>query len=65
MSREATAKKCARPFTLCAWRPSECSEIKRRHMFVLSVGTYNITFGPTTESSVSLVIVEAAQGHEH
>jgi hypothetical protein len=39
---------------------SECSEIKRRHMFALAVGTYSITFGPAAEGSVSLVIVEAA-----
>jgi hypothetical protein len=38
---------------------SECSEIKRRHMFALAVGTYSITFGPTAEGSVSLVIVAA------
>ncbi|HEX8699857.1 MAG TPA: hypothetical protein VF815_13525 [Myxococcaceae bacterium] len=44
---------------------SECSEVKRRHTFALDVGTYNLTFGPTTESSVSLVIVEAAAEHEH
>ncbi len=35
---------------------SECAEIKRRHTFALTVGTYSLTFGPTTASSVSLVI---------
>jgi hypothetical protein len=44
---------------------SECSEIKRRHTFALAVGTHSITFGPTTASSVSLVIVEAAHEPEH
>lgn len=39
---------------------SECSEIKRSHIFALSVGTYSLTFGPTTTGSVSLVIVGAA-----
>ena len=43
---------------------SDCSEVKRRHLFALEVGTYSITLGPTTESSVSLVIVEAGQKHE-
>jgi len=42
---------------------SECSQIKRMHFFELPVGTYSLTFGPTTESSVSLVIVGAA-AHE-
>ena len=36
---------------------SECFDIQRRHLFPLEVGTYSITFGPTTASSVSLVIV--------
>ncbi len=36
---------------------SECSDIQRRHFFSLGVGTYSITFGPTTAGSVSLVIV--------
>lgn len=37
----------------------ECFDIQRRHFFPLEVGTYSITFGPTTSDSVSLVIVEA------
>jgi hypothetical protein len=44
---------------------SECSEIKRLHMFELPVGTYSLTFGPTTAGSVSLVIVEAAHEDDH
>jgi hypothetical protein len=35
---------------------SECSEIKRRHTFPLAAGMHGIAFGPTTASSVSLVI---------
>lgn len=35
---------------------SECSEIKRRHTFPLAAGMHSIAFGPTTASSVSLVI---------
>ena len=35
---------------------SECTEIKRRHTFRLAAGMHSIAFGPTTASSVSLVI---------
>ena len=41
-----------------------CSELKRTHYFVLEVGTYSLTFGPTTESSVSIVILGLDQVHE-
>jgi hypothetical protein len=44
---------------------SECSEIKRLHFFDLGVGTYSLTFGPTTVGSVSLVVVEAKHEDEH
>lgn len=44
---------------------SECTEIKGRHTFPLSVGTYTLTFGPTTATSVSLVVEEAGSDHEH
>jgi hypothetical protein len=37
---------------------SECSEIKRRHTFRLAPGMHGIAFGPTTASSVSLVIID-------
>jgi len=37
----------------------ECSEVERRHMFALPVGTYTLTFGPTMVGSLSLVIVGA------
>lgn len=44
---------------------SVCAEIKGRHTFPLSVGTYTLTFGPTTATSVSLVIEESGSDHEH
>ena len=44
---------------------TECTEIKGRHTFPLSVGTYTLTFGPTTLTSVQLVIEEAGNDHEH
>jgi hypothetical protein len=44
---------------------SECTEIKGRHTFGLSVGTYTISFGPTTATSVSLVVEEGGSDHEH
>jgi hypothetical protein len=44
---------------------STCTEIKGRHTFPLSVGTYTLTFGPTTATSVSLVIEESGTDHEH
>lgn len=44
-----------------------CSEIKGKHIVPLAtVGTYTLTFGPTTASQVSLVIEEAGEhDHEH
>lgn len=46
---------------------SECTEVKGRHVVPLSVGTYTLTFGPTSATSVSVVVEEAAheEGHEH
>jgi hypothetical protein len=44
---------------------SECTEVKGRHTYPLSVGTYSLTFGPTTLTSVSLVIEEAGSDHQH
>jgi hypothetical protein len=44
---------------------SECTDVKGRHTYPLGVGTYTLTFGPTTADSVSLVIEEAANDHEH
>ena len=34
----------------------ECAEIRGRHVVELGVGTYVLTFGPTSESVVSIVI---------
>ena len=42
-----------------------CSEVKGRYVVPLEVGTYALTFGPTTESAVSLVIEEAAHEEGH
>lgn len=44
---------------------SACAEVQGRHTFPLKVGTYTLTFGPTTASSVSIVIEESADGHGH
>jgi FAD/FMN-containing dehydrogenase len=44
---------------------AECTEIKGRHTFGLGVGTYTISFGPTTATSVSLVIEEGESDHQH
>ncbi len=44
---------------------SGCAEVKGRHTIPMSVGTYTLNFGPTTETSVSLVIEEAGNDHEH
>ncbi|NMO18434.1 hypothetical protein HPC49_11535 [Pyxidicoccus fallax] len=44
---------------------TQCTEIKGRHVVPMTVGTHILTFGPTTASSVSIVIEEAAHDHEH
>jgi FAD/FMN-containing dehydrogenase len=47
---------------------SECGDIKGRHIVPLGVGTYTLSFGPTSATSVSLVIEEEAHeehSHEH
>jgi hypothetical protein len=45
---------------------SECTEIKGRHVVPMTVGTYTLTFGPTTAASVSIVIEHSHEdGHEH
>lgn len=44
---------------------SQCTEIKGRHVVPMTVGTHTLTFGPTTASSVSIVIEEAAHDHDH
>jgi len=43
---------------------TECTEIKGRHTIPMKVGTHTLTFGPTTQTSVSLVIEPAAHDHE-
>jgi hypothetical protein len=44
---------------------SACTEIKGRHTIPMSVGTYTLTFGPTAATSVSLIVEEAGNDHEH
>lgn len=41
-----------------------CTDIKGRHVVPLTVGTHTLTFGPSTLSSVSLVIEEGGD-HDH
>ncbi len=52
-------------FEESATSSTECTEVKGRYVAPLQVGTYTLTFGPTSESSVSLVIEETAHEHEH
>jgi FAD/FMN-containing dehydrogenase len=40
-----------------------CTEVKVRATYALGVGTHTLTFGPTSEASVSLVLEEAAHAH--
>ena len=40
-----------------------CAEVKVTHTYDLEPGTYTLGFGPTSETSVSLVAVEAGHGH--
>ena len=40
-----------------------CTDIRKKHTVPLKVGTYALSFGPTTQSAVSVVIEEA--GHVH
>lgn len=44
---------------------AECTEIKGRHTVPMKVGTHTLTFGPTTQSSVSIVIEPEAHGDDH
>ena len=43
----------------------QCTEVKGRYVVPLGVGTYTLTFGPTTQTSVSLVIEETSHDEEH
>jgi hypothetical protein len=40
-----------------------CTDIRGRHVVPLGVGTYTLSLGPTTQTSVGIVIEHAA--HEH
>lgn len=44
---------------------SQCTDIKGRHVVPMKVGTYTLTFGPTTAASVSIVIEETSHGEGH
>jgi hypothetical protein len=52
-------------FEESATKSDECTDIKGRHVAPLQVGTYTLNLGPTSESSVSLVIEETAHADEH
>ncbi|HEX5749290.1 MAG TPA: hypothetical protein VFZ09_23880 [Archangium sp.] len=50
-------------FEESATKSDVCPEVKGRFVAPLQVGTYTLTFGPTADSSVSLVIEETAHAH--
>jgi hypothetical protein len=52
-------------FEESATSSTECTNVKGRYVAPLQVGTYTLTFGPTSESSVSLVIEETNHEEEH
>lgn len=52
-------------FESSAKSSTSCTDIKGRYVAPLQVGTYTLTLGPSTPSSVSLVIEEAAHDHAH
>lgn len=52
-------------FEESATSSTECTQVKGRYVAPLQVGTYTLTLGPTSESSVSLVIEETDHAHEH
>jgi hypothetical protein len=37
-----------------------CTDIRGRHVVPLGVGTYHLSLGPTTQTSVSIVVEPAA-----
>ncbi|WP_426751271.1 hypothetical protein [Myxococcus sp. Y35] len=43
----------------------DCADIKGRHVVPLTVGTFILTFGPTTASTISVLVEEAAHDHDH
>ncbi|HEX8434844.1 hypothetical protein [Archangium sp.] len=52
-------------FEETATSSEECGEVKGRYVVPLQVGTYTLTFGPTSQANVSLVIEETAHDEEH
>jgi hypothetical protein len=52
-------------FESSAKSSASCGDIKGRYVAPLEVGTYFLTFGPSSLSSVSLVIEESGHEHEH
>lgn len=52
-------------FESSAKNSASCGDIKGRYVAPLEVGTYTLTFGPSSVSSVSLVIEESGHEHEH
>jgi hypothetical protein len=44
---------------------AECTEIKGRHTIPMKVGTHTLTFGPTPQATVSIVIEADHGDHEH
>ena len=52
-------------FETSAKSSTSCTDIKGRYVAPLQVGTYTLTFGPSSPSSVSLVIEESAHDHAH
>ena len=51
------------PTKSSATSSSACAEIKGKHVVPMSVGTYTVSFGPTTATAVNLVIEDAADVH--
>ncbi|MEZ4475365.1 MAG: hypothetical protein R3F60_32130 [bacterium] len=43
----------------------ECAEAAMVHAYALEIGTYELRFGPTAETSVVLVAHMAGQDHDH
>lgn len=52
-------------FESTATRSETCEDVKGRSVAELLVGTYTLTFGPTSQSRVSLVIEESGGEHAH
>ena len=52
-------------FEETATSSTECTEVKSRNVVPLQVGSYTLTFGPTTQTTVSLVIEETSHEEEH